>query len=92
MEFAQGKNIPRVNAPSTGPPTIPNIPNAAYKDIDFKLGWPFFLKRAFTFCANGSFAHLCVLIVPLKHRAGISPRIQLHKRGARSLQLNLLRL
>ena len=30
IELAQGTNIPRVNAPSTGPPTIPKIPSAAY--------------------------------------------------------------
>ena len=30
IELAQGTNIPRVNAPSTGPPTIPKMPNAAY--------------------------------------------------------------
>ena len=28
-EFAQGMNIPKVNPPSTGPPTMPKIPNAA---------------------------------------------------------------
>ena len=27
--FAKGKNIPSVNIPRTGPPTIPKIPNAA---------------------------------------------------------------
>ena len=29
IEFAQGMNIPKVNIPKTGPPTIPNIPRAA---------------------------------------------------------------
>ena len=28
-ELAQGINIPRVNPPKTGPPTIPNTPKAA---------------------------------------------------------------
>lgn len=29
IEFAHGMNMPSVNIPNTGPPTIPNIPNAA---------------------------------------------------------------
>ena len=29
IELAHGTNMPRVNAPRTGPPTIPKIPSAA---------------------------------------------------------------
>jgi len=29
IPFAHGKNIPSVNAPKTGPPTIPKMPKAA---------------------------------------------------------------
>ena len=34
IEFAHGMNIPSVNIPNTGPPTIPKIPNAAWKVIE----------------------------------------------------------
>ena len=31
FQFAHGKNKPKVNSPSKGPPIIPNKPREAYK-------------------------------------------------------------